>query len=98
MRFIGHRIAFLVAVALIAFVGRGDDTAGIMRIDAGANEVVEAEMPFSFYLHGRIPYPLSQLEHPNTQTLKPYPIFSGISVDSGEGKAPIHQFLIGGHL
>ena len=46
MKFIGHRIAFLVAAVFLAFAGKGDDAVGVMRIDAGTNSVIEAEMPF----------------------------------------------------
>ncbi|MBR7180821.1 MAG: hypothetical protein IKD42_04340 [Kiritimatiellae bacterium] len=41
-----HRVIFLVAVMFSAFAGKGDDAVGIVRVDAGTNGVVEAEMPF----------------------------------------------------
>ena len=46
MKFIGHRIAFAFAAAFLALAGKSDDAVGVMRIDAGTNGVVEAEMPF----------------------------------------------------
>ena len=46
MKFIGHRFVFAAAAAFFALAGKGNDAVGIVRVDAGTNGVVEAEMPF----------------------------------------------------
>ena len=40
MKFIGHKFAFVVAVAFLALAGKGDDAVGVLRVDTDTNNIV----------------------------------------------------------